>query len=197
MASAAVPIQKSLVHEGGYDPGFSVNGETYKGIDRLQQPTWPGWKIIDAYKRQKGLKKYAVIKDARLDALVLDFYKNKFWSVSRSGELSNQQFAENYFDFYFHKPAVAVAALKAAAGVSSLTEAITAANDNPAEVYKNFFALRIKHYSNQWMNGSGKNRIYYKPGKGGTQDTQLRRARSYPATLETYSNNFKGFLKYN
>ena len=198
MASAAEPIKKSLINEGGYVPAFNVNGETYKGIDRKQQPNWPGWKIIDQYKRQRAIPKYAVLKNAVLDNLVLDFYNKNFWPKSKAGFLSNQAFAENYFDFYFHKPAIAVAALLEASGTGTLADAIYYANQNPTETYSKFYNLRVAHYNNNWMNGSGKNRIYYKPGKGGTQATQLRRAKSYPATLATVTPkyNFSSFLNY-
>ncbi len=197
MASSAVPIKKSIVHEGSYAPAFGVNGETYKGIDRRQQPGWPGWKIIDEYKKKRfSIPKYSILKNVQLDNQVIDFYTKNFWPKSKAGLLNNQTFAENYFDFYFHKPAIAVAAIKAAAGKNDLESAITTVNANPEETYTKFYNLRLAHYNNSWMNGSGKNKIYYKPGKNGTQATQLRRAKSYPEKLAKQSFFYSGFLNY-
>ncbi len=181
MAAPTTAIAKSLVHEGGYAPAFGVSGETYKGIDRKHQPGWAGWRIVDSVKRTKGLRKYDVINNAELDRLVTDFYYKNFWPKSKAGLIKNDVLANNYFDFYFHKPAIAEAALMAAAGKRNIYDAINVANTSPADVYAKFYDFRIAHYKNQWMNGSGKNRIYYSPT--GTQKTQLRRAQSYPDSI--------------
>lgn len=184
MAEATEPITTVLKNEGGYAYAYGKSGETYMGIDRLHQPGWPGWKIIDKYKATVGpIGAKQVLKNEQLFQLVYRFYYDKFWPVSKAGLLSNQQLANMYFDFYFHKPAIAQAALKAAAKKESLTEAIAYANEWPEYVYSKLYNYRILHYTNQWMNGSGKNRIYYKPGKGGSQAGVLARAKRFPAFI--------------
>ena len=184
MAEATESITTVLKNEGGYAYAYGKSGETYMGIDRLHQPGWPGWKIIDQYKRTVGpVGAKQVIKDERLFKLVFKFYHDLFWPASKAGLLSNQQLANMYFDFYFHKPAIAQAALIKAANKNNFSDAVKFANVWPAYVYQRLFKLRILHYNNQWMNGEGKNRIYYKPGKSGSQAGVLARANRYPAFI--------------
>lgn len=184
MASETQPINQVLENEGGYAYAYGASGETYMGIDRLHHPAWPGWKLIDRYKSTVGpIRPKQVIKDEALYQLVFDFYYKKFWPSSKAGLLKNQQLANMYFDFYFHKPAIAQAALKAAAQKLNLMEAIKLANAFPVYVYAQLFKLRVLHYKNQWMNGEGRNRIYYKPGKNGSQAGVLNRAYRYPPTI--------------
>lgn len=44
--------------EGGYaNDKNDSGGETYKGISRVHNPKWGGWKIIDSYKKKKIFRK--------------------------------------------------------------------------------------------------------------------------------------------
>ncbi|RYY16321.1 MAG: N-acetylmuramidase, partial [Cytophagaceae bacterium] len=56
MADFAKYLPTLLANEGGYchdprDPG----GETYRGIARTYNPSWPGWSAIDAVKARLRL----------------------------------------------------------------------------------------------------------------------------------------------
>ena len=55
MADFDKALRKLLAIEGGYvnDPG-DPGGETYKGVARRYNASWPGWSRIDAAKRRKG-----------------------------------------------------------------------------------------------------------------------------------------------
>ena len=184
MADALEPITTVLKNEGGYARAFGKSGETYMGIDRLHHPGWAGWKIIDQHKATVGpIGPKQVLKNEELFKLVYAFYYQKFWPVSKAALLTNQQLANMYFDFYFHKPAIAQAALKTASSKKTLADAIAYANQWPEFVYAKFYNLRISHYSNNWMNGSGKNRIFYKPGKSGSQAGVMARAKRFPAFI--------------
>lgn len=189
MADETVPINEVIKNEGGYAAPFGKSGETYMGIDRLHQPSWPGWVIIDNHKITVGpISNKTVLNNSRLYQLVFNFYKNKFWPASKAGLLKNQPLANMYFDFYFHKPAIAVAALKKASGKTSLGDAIAHTNKWPEHTYSEFFKLRVLHYKNLWMNGSGRSRIYYKPGRTGSQAGVLRRAYRYPKSIDDSQN---------
>lgn len=50
----------------------------YLGIDRKEHSKWPGWKIINEYKKE-GIH-ISEIKDKRLDILVENFYYTLYLS---------------------------------------------------------------------------------------------------------------------
>lgn len=88
-----------MIHEGGYandpnDPG----GETYKGISRKNFPTWRGWAMIDAHKNDPAGFEFAMSTDARLEAAVLEFYKNNFWDELKLDFVNQQQIAVELYD---------------------------------------------------------------------------------------------------
>lgn len=189
MASFNLARDKVKINEGGYSPGFNGSGETYKGIDRKYgAPHWPGWKILD---RISNKKEHDVFRNPTLELLVEDFYLNKMWRPSRAGEMKDQALATMYYDFYFHKPAVAIAAANLAAlqinpsAVSNnnrLTDdVIRAINNSPEDVYRTVYNLRIQHYQNKWMNKIGKTNIRYTT----TQKGLLNRAMRFPAPAAT------------
>ncbi len=67
------------IHEGGYvnDPD-DMGGETYQGISRRYHPSWPGWSIIDAQKRNPDFPLHL----NELTGLQVDvemFYRANFW----------------------------------------------------------------------------------------------------------------------
>lgn len=184
---ASFNIARSVVknNEGGYSPGFKGSGETYKGIDRKYgAPYWPGWKILD---RIPNKKEHDVFNNAALEHLVEEFYLNKMWRPSRAGDIQDQQLATMFYDFYFHKPAIAVAAANAAAlqinseavtsGNRLTDEVIRIINTSPSDAYRTIYNLRIQHYQNKWMNKIGKTNIRYTT----TQEGLLNRAMRFAA----------------
>lgn len=100
-------FDKSIAHEGGYvSPEYAAKvkdsgGETYMGIARNYNKDWPGWKIIDAVKKQRKLKWNEQINDAKLTALVYDQAKKKYWDAIRGDAINNQQIAELIFELFW------------------------------------------------------------------------------------------------
>jgi lysozyme family protein len=100
-------FEKSVSFEGGYvSPEYAAKvkdagGETYMGISRNSNPDWPGWKIIDAVKKQRKLKWNEKINDPKLTALVYDRAKKRYWDVIRGDEINNQQVAELIFELFW------------------------------------------------------------------------------------------------
>ncbi|MFN3405850.1 MAG: glycosyl hydrolase 108 family protein [Cytophagaceae bacterium] len=97
-------------NEGGYVSAATAasigdsGGETYKGVARNYNPTWEGWKIIDAYKAANGgkIKHNAIIPDPVLNKMVKDLAKKKYWDVMRLDEVRNQSLANLIADFGFN-----------------------------------------------------------------------------------------------
>jgi lysozyme family protein len=86
-------IEITLKHEGGYvndpdDPG----AETYKGISRRYNPTWPGWELVDACKRNK----LDMDANIELQSLVWKFYYGRYMSPFR--RINNQDIKAELFD---------------------------------------------------------------------------------------------------
>jgi lysozyme family protein len=84
--------------EGGYandpdDPG----GETYRGISRRYNKSWPGWRIVDSNRSKPGFPNI-LYNNTELDRLVKFFFKDKYWDKNLLDELSSQQIANEMFD---------------------------------------------------------------------------------------------------
>lgn len=97
MADFAAAYAKTMRHEGGYaNNPADRGGETYKGIARKHWPGWSGWKLVDAYKAEKGFPKNMAYDDD-LQGAVETFYRNAFWS-NWMQSMPSQSLAEWYFD---------------------------------------------------------------------------------------------------
>jgi len=88
-------------NEGGYDPGVDEN-ETYRGIDRGENPGWNGWQIIDVYKRDYPLASVAKMNvllngNNILQQKIVSFYKANYWDAVNLDKVNNQQLANNLF----------------------------------------------------------------------------------------------------
>jgi lysozyme family protein len=107
--------------EGGYanDPQ-DRGGETYKGVSRNNHPTWSGWKIIDEAKAAKPKSLNAVLaRNAVLQQKIKDFYKVNYWDVNNTGDINDQQVANQVFDIAVNSGAgTAAKFLQVAAGVT-------------------------------------------------------------------------------
>ncbi len=85
-----------LSYEGNYSNLVEdKGGETYKGISRVYNPNWEGWKIIDKYKSANKLNE--VSKDEELELLVRKFYKTEYWDYYKC-EIMIQELAEEIFE---------------------------------------------------------------------------------------------------
>lgn len=99
-----LPAHKlTISYEGGYgllkgDKG----GETYMGISRVYNPNFPGWAIIDKYKKQYGGKiphNTRFSKDVQLETMVKDYYLVNYWNAkAKGGLIKNQETANLVYD---------------------------------------------------------------------------------------------------
>ena len=85
-------------------------GETYCGIARNKNPNSAIWPIIDEYKRVHGVPKWkSIIPDERLNQMVKDLTKTKYWDVLRLDQVKNQSIANYMADFGFNSGTETVA----------------------------------------------------------------------------------------
>jgi lysozyme family protein len=101
MAEFKIAFDKTSKFEGGYanNPN-DKGGETYLGIARNFFPKWEGWSIIDK-EDKRDIKKLndKLSKDVTLQAKVGNFYKVNFWDPIRGDEITDQDVANNIYDF--------------------------------------------------------------------------------------------------
>jgi len=114
MANLNAILDVVLTNEGGYNCAFTGSGETYRGIDRNYSKQWPGWVIIDNAKRlgriDASCKRYEQnYYTPTLNALVKQWYTAKLQSQADYSKIQNQTLATFYGDFWWHKPARALA----------------------------------------------------------------------------------------
>lgn len=85
--------------EGGYGWLDADKGkETYAGISRRYNPSWPGWSVIDAEKNRLGVTKLKHnSKLPQLTAKVVEFYLD-MWNKYKLGNLKSQDIANISFD---------------------------------------------------------------------------------------------------
>ncbi len=109
MANFDIYYPKLKVHEGGYaSAAFAAKqndkgGETYLGIARNYNPTWPGWKLIDEYIKAHGEPKWnSHIPDARIDQLAKEQSKKAYWDKLKLDNVKNQSLAEFMMDYGFN-----------------------------------------------------------------------------------------------
>lgn len=80
-----------------------TGGETYMGISRNNWPKWGGWPIIDGIKKQYGTSASIINRygssNATLMAKVKEFYKTNFWYPLNLQLFTDQQLANNVYDF--------------------------------------------------------------------------------------------------
>lgn len=107
MASFDIAYPLTVSNEGYYvsqdywrSHGDNNSGETYMGIDRIANPNWAGWPIIDKYKAQNGTPAYnfRFPVSLGLEDLVKQSAKTKYWDANRIGEINNQQIANMVFE---------------------------------------------------------------------------------------------------
>lgn len=100
MADFDKEFEKVVLAEGGYcDDPDDTGGETYVGISRKYNPTWSGWPIIDAEKKN-GLKNITarLKKNKELNNKLKLVYKQKYWDVLDLDDIPSQKIAHQLFD---------------------------------------------------------------------------------------------------
>ncbi|WP_416437906.1 glycosyl hydrolase 108 family protein [Phnomibacter sp. MR] len=101
--------------EGGYAfPNNRKAGETYRGIDRRYHPTWKGWPLIDAFKRNNKIRAGQIINDAAIEAAVVDFYQ-KYWAQHGLQHIVHPTIAAMLFAFVVHEQYRAIRIINAVA----------------------------------------------------------------------------------
>ncbi len=73
-------------------------GETVFGIARNYWPNWSGWKIIDEQKSKHNFPKNISDVEDKIEPLVYQFYKTKFWDVIKGDFLLDQNIANELYD---------------------------------------------------------------------------------------------------
>jgi lysozyme family protein len=94
-------FRKVIKHEGYYaNVKGDRGGETYMGVARNLHPNWPGWCIIDEYKKIVGtIDHNEKIQNLELYKLVKAFYKGKFYNRFNIGEINHGSLQEIIFDW--------------------------------------------------------------------------------------------------
>ena len=109
MADFAPAFERTLANEGGYqltDIKGDKGGQTYAGIARKRNPSWPGWHAIDA-------------GDTPASGLVRDYYRDHYWAPVRGDKIADQAIAADIYDFGVNAgPAVAVKLAQIVVGVT-------------------------------------------------------------------------------
>lgn len=184
MADFKIAYNKTNSREGGYvnDPKDS-GGETYKGISRVYNPDWAGWYLIDIIKKKRKIEKGEIIQDETIEKLHRDFVKQNYWDKIQGDSIPNQDFANFFYDFYFHKPKASVEILQDTLGVNKdgkfgkqTLNALLAQDVNT--LYPKYYNARKQYYES---GGAGNT---YKKGF-------LNRVKEFPAQIEEIFSDVK------
>lgn len=87
-------------------------GETYRGVSRVYNPGWKGWRIIDTKKRKQG----EIIPELEYD--VIEFYHLNYWNPIRLDEVCNDAIASFVFDVFVNSGKSGIKMIQRAVGVS-------------------------------------------------------------------------------
>jgi lysozyme family protein len=98
MADFKISYDRVMGHEGLYsnDP-VDKGGETYKGISRIYNPDWEGWKVVDEYKH-RGVFPDNMKDDTYLENLVYKFYYKTYWDKFWGDYIECQEIADELYD---------------------------------------------------------------------------------------------------
>ena len=90
-----------IKHEGYYaNVAGDKGGETYMGVARNLHPSWQGWQIVDAYKKEYGtIHHNTKIKNPELTQMVKEFYRHTFYHTYCIEAIKNVALQEIIFDW--------------------------------------------------------------------------------------------------
>lgn len=101
MADFSIAYNGFVAPSEGYYGWLSGDsgGETYAGIARNYNTSWPGWTVVDSYKKTKtgGQPLPNNTQVPGLDQMVTDYYKS-LWVKNLMDQLVNQDVANIFFD---------------------------------------------------------------------------------------------------
>ena len=102
MANFDEAYRHTLKFEGGWVNDDNDSGkETYKGISRVYEKNWEGWKIVDAYKKKPNFPKN-LEADKKLQELVKSCYRKNYWDMIWGDKIRNQKVANDFYDTAFN-----------------------------------------------------------------------------------------------
>jgi lysozyme family protein len=115
MAEFEIAEKITGINEGGYaNNKADRGGETFAGIARNFWANWLGWKYIDKYKADYARAKAnnqtkltlaqwinasAKVKTEPVRGLIIQFYKDNFWTINKLDQIADQQLANSIYDF--------------------------------------------------------------------------------------------------
>ena len=98
MSNFEEAYKRTCKFEGGWVNKDGDSGkETYRGISRVANPNWPGWVIVDSYKKKSNFPKN-LDSDKKLQELVKDCYKKNYWNPVWGDKIKNQKVANEIYD---------------------------------------------------------------------------------------------------
>lgn len=116
MASFSIANKLTTGHEGYYVSeafwrarGDNRSGETYLGIDRIANPNWQGWPVIDAYKanyqtpawwNSNASYNFRFPAHLGLEAMKDAKFKADYWDPIKGDQIKSQELANLIFDIH-------------------------------------------------------------------------------------------------
>ena len=134
MADFSIAFPITVAHEGYYVSqdywrahGDSKSGETYMGIDRIANPGWAGWPILDQYKASPGPIAYntRLPESLGLEPLVEATAKANYWDHIHGDEIKDQDMANLIFESYWGSGSF---------GISQVQQSINKVIDQPVSL---------------------------------------------------------------
>lgn len=169
-----------LPNEGGYaNLKNDKGGETYAGIARNYNPTWPGWTFIDFEKKRLGSEPKNNTKWPTVQYLVDQFYLDR-WNAHRFGDIVSQDVANLLYDFHVHSQSSAIKVIQKLMGVTAdgaMGPATIAAINkmNAAKLHDSLVNAR-----RQFLNAL----IDKNPTQEGFRDGWMKRLAKFPVLLK-------------
>lgn len=151
--------------EGGWSDVAGDRGlETYCGISRKFHPEFPGWPIIDAYRKKFGYKYNLVIKDPILEKMVYDFYKKNYWDAVKADQIKSDSIAKIIVDWKING-GLSVKKIQSYLKVNPDgkigTDTINAINKaNAKDLFDYIKGLRLSHYNGIVLNDVTQKKFY-------------------------------------
>lgn len=174
MADYESAIDFTLRWEGGYvnDPDDS-GGETYRGISRVHNPNWSGWKIIDQRNPFEG----QIYHDLEDD--IKSFFRIHYWDRIKAGNICNDKIAAYVFDWYVHSGNNATKVIQRIVGTTQDgilgNQTIRAINNFNGALYEPLRMARISYY---------KSIVKNKPAKAKSLNGWLNRVNDFDSTFK-------------
>ena len=148
MAEFGISFGKTCRNEGGHtlEPH-----ETWMGIDRVEEPEWHGWAIVDSMKKKDDFPHCLSLNPELLQS-VRDFFRTNFWQPIKGDEITDQGVADKLYDAGVNMgTGTAIRLMQESLGLEADgiigPKTIAAINGAPSsDVLSKFREARISHY---------------------------------------------------